>query len=170
MIPVPLASSSVTFPVYPAANVPSNAAFTSAVDPDKATVTLLRVIVPSIALLIVFNCASVCALLNVAVGVPLNASTSPTAVVISAAVPVMFILFDTVTVPEVAFAIVEISVAAIPVPLASLIVTFPVYPAANVPASAALISAAEPTNATVASLRVIVPDVPLLIVFNWASV
>ena len=88
-------------------------------------------------------------MLNVAVGVPLNASTSPTAVVISAAVPVMFILFDTVTVPVVSPAMVDISVAAIPVPLASSIDTFPVYAAANVPSNAALISAASPANATV---------------------
>ena len=79
-------------------------------------------------------------------------------------------LLDMVTVPSVAAAIVEISVAVIPVPLASLIVTFPVYAEANVPATAALISDAEPSKATVTLFSVICPEVPLLMVFNSASV
>ena len=116
--------------------------------------------------MIVINSAWVCALLNVAVGVPLKVSTTPTAVAIAAAVPVMFILFVTVTVPSVSPAIVEISVAAIPVVSASPRVTFPVYVAANVPSNAALTSAVDPDKATVTSLSVIVPVVPLLMVFN----
>ena len=44
--------------------------------------------------------------------------------------------------------IVLISVAAILVALASVIVTFPVYAAANVPANAAAKSAVDPVKAT----------------------
>ena len=74
--------------------------------------------------------------------------TSSTAAATSAAVPFMSTLFDTVIVPVVEALMLLISVAAILVALASVIVTFPVYAAVNVPANAALISAADPVKAT----------------------
>ena len=87
--------------------------------------------------------------LNVAVTAALlNVLTFPTAVETAAAVPFISTLFEIVTVPSVAEAIVFISVALISAASASLIVTFPVYVAANVPARAAAISAAEPDKAT----------------------
>ena len=52
--------------------------------------------------------------------------TFPTAAATSADVPVMFISFDTVTVPLVVPAMVDISAAAIDAELASLITIFPV--------------------------------------------
>ena len=87
-------------------------------------------------------------MLNVAVGAPANVSTFPNAAATSAAVPVIFMLFVTVIVPVVEVLIVLISVAAILVALASVIVTFPVYAAANVPANAAAKSAVDPVKAT----------------------
>ena len=65
-------------------------------------------------------------MLNVTVGDPLNVSTFPTAVAISAAVPLISIAFDTVIVPVVEALMLLISVAAILVALASVIVIFPV--------------------------------------------
>ena len=78
----------------------------------------------------------------------LNVSTRATAAAIASDVPVIFMLFDTVTVPFVSPAIVVISVAAIPTPLASFKTAFPVYVSAKSPANAALTSAVDPVKPT----------------------
>ena len=75
--------------------------------------------------------------------------TFPTAVVIAADVPVIAIAFETVTVPEVAPAMVLISAAATDSLSASPRITFPVYAAPKVPSNAALTSAVKPDSSTV---------------------